>query len=162
MIKLEAIDNISIEQFAAFLDGNMEDSELQYVADAIDTSENLAGMLGGAMAAEDTLEELLSQENVVPEELLAMDFDIPEVATSADDENVVATKCNDDDLNMKSIGSDGDEVVQTRTASDADESDDSDVTSDDVPGHTDADDSICMTEVTHLEEHMDTDVVEIG
>ena len=73
------IGDISVEQFAAFLDGNLAADEMQRVADAIDGDAALSDLLSDAMAVDDEVEALTDLEAVVPDELLSMDFELPDV-----------------------------------------------------------------------------------
>ena len=73
------IGDISVEQFAAFLDGNLAADEMQRVADAIDGDATLSDLLGDAMAVDDEVEALTDLEAIVPNELLSMDFSLPDV-----------------------------------------------------------------------------------
>ncbi|MBQ0020409.1 MAG: hypothetical protein KBT39_07810 [Bacteroidales bacterium] len=73
------IGDISVEQFAAFLDGNLAADEMQRVADAIDGYAALSDLLGDAMAVDDEVEALADLDAIVPDELLSMDFSLPDV-----------------------------------------------------------------------------------
>lgn len=84
------IGDISVEQFAAFLDGNLAADEMQRVADAIDGDAALSDLLGDAMAVDDEVEALADLEAIVPNELLSMDFELPDVidAMPIDDDSL--------------------------------------------------------------------------
>lgn len=84
------IGDISVEQFAAFLDGNLAADVMQRVADAIDGDAALSDLLGDAMAVDDEVEALADLEAIVPDELLNLDFDLPDVidAMPIDDDSL--------------------------------------------------------------------------
>lgn len=76
------MNNLSIEKFAAFLDGNLPEDEMQAVASLIDANEDYSAMLDDVMTIDDSLDMLSDQDDLVPAELLEMDFDLPEIAVS--------------------------------------------------------------------------------
>lgn len=73
------VSNISIERFAAFLDGNLSEADMQTVATAIDADKSLSDILGTAIEVDDEAELLIAQTDAWQEDILNMDFDLPEI-----------------------------------------------------------------------------------
>lgn len=73
---MELNNNISIEQFAAFLDGNLPEDEMQAVATAIDSTVEYSDILGDAMLVDDAVDEYMNQSDVY-DVLPDTDFDLP-------------------------------------------------------------------------------------
>lgn len=70
-------NGLSIEQFAAFLDGNLPDDEMQIVADAIDGNKEYTEILGDVMQVDETVDVYMSNPDTFQNELLDSDFDLP-------------------------------------------------------------------------------------
>lgn len=70
-------NDISIEQFAAFLDGNLPDDEMQIVADAIDANEEYTEILNDVMQVDETVDVYMSNPDAFQDELLDSEFDLP-------------------------------------------------------------------------------------
>lgn len=95
---LNPIDmDITMEQFAAFLDGNLTEEDMQSVSAAIDGDERLTSVLHSAMDCDDTLESYTSEDMQLPEALLDPDFDLPVITTVVDDEVLLTAAPSDDD-----------------------------------------------------------------
>lgn len=69
---------VSIEEFAAYLDGNLSDDEMQRVSSVIEKDEEMQGVMDGMEQSEQTLAEYGQDDMQVPEELEDMNFFIPE------------------------------------------------------------------------------------
>jgi len=69
--------NISIERFAAFLDGNLPEKEMQDVADIIDSDRNYMDVVSATIDIDNMVEVIADDTNVLPEELCDMDFEFP-------------------------------------------------------------------------------------
>lgn len=69
--------NISIEQFAAFLDGNLPEDELQVVEAAIDSQKVYSDILGEVMQVDDSIAESMDQSAICPDMLSDIDFELP-------------------------------------------------------------------------------------
>ena len=77
------MNNISIEQFAAFLDGNLPVAEMEETAMAIDSSEEYSGILGEVMHVDDSVEAYMNQPEILQDEIPVTDFDLPVVPVLA-------------------------------------------------------------------------------
>ena len=79
---------ISIEQFAAFLDGNLPEADLQAVAAAIDADHELTSVLGDILQVDEASEPLDGMPAAVPDELLTDEagFCLPEIPEAAPDD----------------------------------------------------------------------------
>lgn len=91
-------NNISIEQFAAFLDGNLPSDEMTAVAAVIDQNQELSDIIGETMIVDDAIELILQQPNEVVDELTDADWIMPEIPglTEADDTVVLRTVESED------------------------------------------------------------------
>ena len=78
---------ISIEQFAAFLDGNLPETEMQAVASAIDGNSDLTAILGEVMSVDETIDPLDGTTDFLAEETLPDedDFILPDIPAAAAD-----------------------------------------------------------------------------
>lgn len=83
MMYSDNMNGISIEQFAAFLDGNLPDAEMEETAMAIDSSEEYSGILGEVMHLDDSVEAYMNQPEILQDEVPVMDFDLPVVPVLA-------------------------------------------------------------------------------
>lgn len=79
MYNTETMNNISIEQFAAFLDGNLPEEEMQSVAMAIDANEEYSDILGNVMQVDDTTDVYMAQPELLDMDFLDSDFELPVV-----------------------------------------------------------------------------------
>lgn len=72
---------ISIEQFAAFLDGNLPEAEMQAVAAAIDGNPDFTAILGEVLNVDDAIAPLDGSTDFFAEETLPdeEDFILPEI-----------------------------------------------------------------------------------
>lgn len=74
---MELNKKISIEQFAAFLDRNLPEDEMQAVATAIDSSREYSDILGEVMHVDDVTDKYMSQSEVYSDTLPDIDFELP-------------------------------------------------------------------------------------
>ena len=72
---------VSIEKFAAYLDGNLSDDEMQRVEAVIDGDEGMLGIVSQNIFIEDLQDIYDIDNNILPFGLKAMDFNIPEIAS---------------------------------------------------------------------------------
>lgn len=72
-------NNISIEKFAAFLDGNLAEEEMRTVEMAIDTNSGYSDIIRDILNIEDSVDLYLQQDNLIPEELLDPNLELPVV-----------------------------------------------------------------------------------
>ena len=69
---------ISIEEFAAYLDGNLSDDEMQRVTSVIENDEAMQDIAVNNLSIEDALSHCESSEFTLPDELTSLDFEIPQ------------------------------------------------------------------------------------
>ncbi len=81
---------ISVEQFAAYLDGNLSKDEMLRFADLASNNEDIAHLLDANSAVNETLLSYDNMDNLLPEEISNMDFELPDL------ENVENFKVEDD------------------------------------------------------------------
>lgn len=105
---IDQIKDISIEQFAAFLDGNLSEEEAAAVEVAIDGNGQLSGILDDAMNIEDYMDFQPESAFELPEEIASMDFELPVIEGSNEEEWIVATY-EDDEVEVAAIAADDDE-----------------------------------------------------
>ena len=105
---INQIQDITIEQFAAFLDGNLSEDETAAMEVAIDGSEQLSGILDDAMNIEDYMDLQPESAFELPEEIALMDFELPVIEGSNEEEWVVATY-EDDEVEVAAVAAAADE-----------------------------------------------------
>lgn len=69
---------VSIEEFAAYMDGNLSDDEMQRVSSVIDNDEMMQGVMDSMEQSEMTLAEYGQEDMQLPEEIADGEFDVPE------------------------------------------------------------------------------------
>ena len=69
---------VSIEKFAAYLDGNLSDDEMQRVSSVIDNDEMMQGVMDSMEQSELTLAEYGQEDMHLPKEIADGEFDVPE------------------------------------------------------------------------------------
>ena len=69
---------VSIEEFAAYLDGNLSDDEMQRVSAEIENDEAMQDIAVNNLSIEDALSHCESSEFTLPDELTSLDFEIPQ------------------------------------------------------------------------------------
>lgn len=70
---------VSIEEFAAYLDGNLTEDGMNEVASAIHSDDSLQDILSSGHIVDETLANYEPLELTIPEEITSTDFDIPQV-----------------------------------------------------------------------------------
>lgn len=78
---------VSIEEFAAYLDGNLTEDGMNEVASAINSEDNLHAIMSSCQTVDDTLANYEPLQLTVPDEISTMDFEIPNV-NDGDDLNI--------------------------------------------------------------------------
>lgn len=68
---------VSIEEFAAYLDGNLTDDEMQRVSSVIDNDDTMQGVMDSMEQSELTLAEYGQEDMQLPEELCREMFHMP-------------------------------------------------------------------------------------
>ena len=69
---------VSIEEFAAYLDGNLSDNDMQRVSSVIENNEALHDIVLNCQSVDESLSDYEPLELVLPDELVSLDFDIPQ------------------------------------------------------------------------------------
>lgn len=69
---------VSIEEFAAYLDGNLTDDETQRIDSVIENDESMQGIMDSMEQSELTLAEYGQEDVQLPEEIADGEFDVPE------------------------------------------------------------------------------------
>ena len=113
----------SIEEFAAFLDGNLSANDMQQFTQLAAHDDALHQLLHANSVVDDTLDGLRDADLQLPADLMNADFELPEIPSSDDasmlvslspepvDDMLVAA-CSDDDVSMFS-GIDQDDHTNT-------------------------------------------------
>ena len=78
---------ISIEEFAAYLDGNLSDDEMQRVSSVIENDEAMQDIAVNNLSIEDTLSNCEPFELRLPDNLTSFDFEIPQFDDSMNIDN---------------------------------------------------------------------------
>ena len=69
---------VSIEEFSAYMDGNLSDDEMQRISSVIENDESMQGVIDCMEQSELTLAEYGQEEMQLPEEIADGEFDVPE------------------------------------------------------------------------------------
>ena len=93
---------ISIEEFAAYLDGNLSDDEMQRVSSVIENDEAMQDIAVNNLSIEDALSHCESSEFILPDELSSLDFEIPQF----DDSNSMNFDNDWEDLEVAACAAD--------------------------------------------------------
>lgn len=68
---------VSIEEFAAYLDGNLSDDKMQSVSSVIENNETMLDIVGQNGLVEDLQETYNGDDNILPIELESLNFNTP-------------------------------------------------------------------------------------
>lgn len=71
---------VSIEEFAAYLDGNLTEDGMEYISSIISCNKNLADITEISDVVDNTTEQYIQDEELLPSEMEIMDFDIPKIS----------------------------------------------------------------------------------
>ena len=93
---------VSIEEFAAYLDGNLSDDEMQRVSSVIENDEAMQDIAVNNLSIEDALPHCESSEFTLPDELTSLDFEIPQF----DDSNSMNFDNDWEDLEVAACAAD--------------------------------------------------------
>lgn len=77
--------SISIEKFAAFLDRNLPQDELQNISSTIEHDEALKAILDTSNMIDTTLENDISDDVQIPDEIANLEFDLPNLTENTVD-----------------------------------------------------------------------------
>lgn len=104
----------SIEQFAAYLDGNLSQSEMQQFSQLAEQNDALHQLLDANSVVDNTLTGFTDSDLQLPPEIVGSDFQLPTISAegisplvtlspdSMDDMLVAAAACADEDISMLS------------------------------------------------------------
>lgn len=112
----------SIEEFAAFLDGNLSQNEMHQFSQFVEHDETLHQLLDANSVVDDTLNGFTDAELQLPSDLVGVDFELPtipseEVSTLVSlspepVDDMLVTACSDNDVSMFSeINQDGNTTI---------------------------------------------------
>lgn len=79
--------SISIEKFAAFLDGNLPQDEMQNISSNIEHDEDLKAILDTSNMIDTTLENI-PDDVQIPDEMANLEFDLPNLTDNSVDFNM--------------------------------------------------------------------------
>lgn len=85
----DILENISIEQFAAFLDGNLKEEDMQSVAATIDVNKELSDILSEVMLVDESVDLYANHLDMLQSEMPDMDFDLPVIPILAESTETV-------------------------------------------------------------------------
>lgn len=77
--------SISIEKFAAFLDGNLPQDEMQNISSTIEHDEALKAILDTSDMIDTTLENYISDDVQIPDEIANLEFNLPNLTENSAD-----------------------------------------------------------------------------
>lgn len=77
--------SISIEKFAAFLDGNLPQDEMQNIPSTIEHDEALKAILDTSDMIDTTLENDISDDVQIPDEIANLEFNLPNLTENSAD-----------------------------------------------------------------------------
>lgn len=102
----------SIEQFAAYLDGNLSQSEMQQFSQLAEHDGTLHKLLDASDAVDDTIEGFTDADLQLPNEIIGSDFQLPTIPAEGisplvtlspdpmDDMLVAVAACADENISM--------------------------------------------------------------
>lgn len=79
--------SISIEKFAAYLDGNLMPGEMEQISSEIKSDEMMLDILSASNQVEETIGGYTSDDLILPEELSSDNFEIPSLVSSLVEES---------------------------------------------------------------------------
>lgn len=89
MFRQETMNDVTLEQFAAFLDGNLSNDDTQTVSDAIDTNKDYSSILSDIMEINDTVDMYSAQQDSLLSEMPGFDYDLPVLPVSLNSQDSV-------------------------------------------------------------------------
>lgn len=121
MYSTEAMNNISIEQFAAFLDGNLPEEDMQQVALSIDADKELSGILADAMQVDESVDEYMNHPDALQADIQNMDFDLPVIPVFAETADEVTLALADSPGSVELIADDDSDIHLAAAAESSDD-----------------------------------------
>ena len=143
---------VSIEQFAAYLDGNLTEDGMNEIASAIHADDSLQDIMSSCHAIDDTIANYEPLQLTVPEDISSTDFEIPQMddndySNIGDWADLDVAACAVDSLEADAMGTEDDSSSMTDHIG-LDE-DSSDITSDHL--ETDFSDTMNHDELIDLD-----------
>lgn len=71
------MDSISIEKFAAFLDGNLQPNEMQQISSIVENDDMMHDIFDASKITDETLANYTPDDLILPEEITSTDFELP-------------------------------------------------------------------------------------
>lgn len=100
----------SVEQFAAYLDGNLSQSEMRQFSEMTEQDDVLHKLLDASTEVDNTLAGLTESDLQLPSEIMGLDFELPEIPAegvsplitlaSEPIDNIFVAACADEDVSM--------------------------------------------------------------
>ena len=72
-------NNVSVEKFAAFLDGNLLPDEMQQMSSMVESDETLHDIYAASKLADETQANYSDDDLSLPEEITSSDFEMPHI-----------------------------------------------------------------------------------
>ncbi len=73
---------VSIEEFAAYLDGNLSEEDMERVNSIIEQNDTMQDVMNCIGLSDNALEEQISYGTEIPDDILNSEFEIPDVGLS--------------------------------------------------------------------------------
>lgn len=106
----------SIEKFAAYLDGNLSQSEMQQFSQMAEHDDALQELLNASSIVDDTIAGFSDADLQLPTEIAGSSFEIPTISAEALSQLVTLTPGSHDELIVAAVAS-ADEDISQLTAS---------------------------------------------
>ena len=100
----------SVEQFAAYLDGNMSQSDMIHFSQMAEQDNVLHKLLDASSDVENTLADFMESDLQLPSEIMGLDFELPTIPaegvlplitlTPEPMDNIFVAACADEDVSM--------------------------------------------------------------
>lgn len=92
---------VSIEEFAAYLDGNLSEEDMERVNSIIEQNDTMQDVMNCIGLSDNALEEQISYGTEIPDDILNSEFEIPDVGLSIHLNNdYTDVMLNSDDTSM--------------------------------------------------------------
>ena len=94
---------VSIEEFAAYLDGNLSEEEMNKITSVINIEDNLQAIMSNCRTIDNAMASYERFEQIIPKDILSDDFEIPDF--NKDIENGDIMSISDDSIYIEAIDS---------------------------------------------------------
>ena len=95
----------NIEQFAAFLDGNLPQNEMQQFSNLVDQNDMLHQLTNASHVVDETIAGFTNLDLQLPEEISGSDFELPEIEEIDDSALIGASIPDNDHFHMDILSS---------------------------------------------------------